>query len=61
MAIIGLDIDGVLTDIHQFEVENGRKFFEEKFQKSIVDYNAQDIDDIFGCSKEESKAFWTKY
>ena len=55
MAVIGLDIDGVLTDIHKFQLEKGEKFFKEKFQRDVVNRDAQDI------NEKESRAFWTKY
>lgn len=61
MAVIGLDIDGVLTDIHKFQLEKGEKFLKEKFQRDVVNRDAQDIDEIFECNEKESRAFWTKY
>ena len=55
MAVIGLDIDGVLTDIHKFQLEKGEKFFKEKFKKDVVNRDAQDINEIFECSEKESR------
>ena len=55
---IGVDVDGVLTDLESYQLKYGKKYF-----KNVTDINEDgyDICDIFHCSKEESEAFWTKY
>lgn len=58
MLNIGIDVDGVLTNLEKFQLENGKKYFGET---SIVNEKAYDIQDIFGCSAEEREKFWTKY
>ena len=34
---IGIDIDGVLTDIEQWQLDYGSKFYFEKYNKQILD------------------------
>lgn len=55
--IIGVDIDGVLTDLESYQIEKGREYF----KKEIVDINGYDVDSIFGVSKKECDEFWDKY
>ena len=51
---IGVDVDGVLTDLESYQLKYGKKYF-----KNVTDINEDgyDICDIFHCSKEESEAF----
>ena len=58
---IGIDVDGVLTDIQGFNRNYAPPFFKKKFNIDIVDENPLDIRDIFKCSDEEYKAYWNKY
>ena len=58
MANIGVDVDGVLTNLEKFQLENGKKFFGEN---KIVNKNAYDVKDIFDCSSSEREKFWLKY
>jgi len=54
---IGIDIDGVLTDIEKFQIEYGSKYFSKK-NKTIVNPNAYDTTDLFGITLEEDNEFW---
>ncbi len=54
---IGIDIDGVLTNIREFQIIKGEKFFGRK----IINENGFTICEMFNCTEEESKKFWTKY
>ncbi len=54
---IGIDIDGVLTDIEQWQLDVGGKFFSE-FNKSVVDKDGYEITEIFNVSKELDSEFW---
>ena len=56
MAIIGVDIDGTLTDIAKFQLEEGKNFFGRK----AVHPNEFDVKDMFECSQEEENAFWKR-
>lgn len=58
---IGIDIDGVLTDIESFQLKFGESFFKNKYNKDIVNRNGYTIKEIFDCTKEQEKEFWTKY
>ncbi|MGN0005039.1 MAG: hypothetical protein ACI37Z_03615 [Candidatus Gastranaerophilaceae bacterium] len=57
---IGIDIDGVLTDIEQWQLDVGGKFF-SKFEKSIVNENGYQIKDIFGVTEELDQQFWDNF
>ena len=52
---IGIDIDGVLTDIATFQLERGVKHFGK-----IIDKNGYEIRDIFNCSRVKESEFWLK-
>lgn len=55
---IGIDVDGVLTDLESYQLKYGKKYF-----KDVTDINEDgyDICDIFHCSRAEREKFWTKY
>ena len=50
---IGIDIDGFLTDIATFQLEEGKKYFGE-----IINENGYSIKEIFNCSKSDEVKFW---
>ena len=58
---IGIDIDGVLTDIHEFNLRHAPPFFKRKYDRDVVDYKPYDIRDIFGCPDKEWMAYWKRY
>ena len=55
---IGIDVDGVLTDLESYQLKYGKKYF-----KNVKDINESgyDICDIFHCDKEKASSFWAKY
>lgn len=55
---LGLDIDGVLTNIEAFQFKYGIPYFKEKYQKNVVNENGKNMRQIFDCSKEEELNFW---
>lgn len=57
---IGIDIDGVLTDIEQWQLDVGGKFF-SKYNKSIVNKDGYEITEIFNISDELDDKFWNEY
>lgn len=57
----GVDIDGVLTDICSYQLEKGIPFFKEKYHKDVINSKGFDIQEIFGCSKEERYDFWKQH
>ncbi|MEG1494909.1 MAG: hypothetical protein RR047_00415 [Bacilli bacterium] len=54
---IGIDIDGVLTDIAKYEIDLGTKYFCNQ-QVSIVDSKAYFTKDMFNITKEMDNQFW---
>ena len=57
---IGIDIDGVLTDIEQWQLDVGGKFF-SKYNKSVVNNDGYEITEIFDISNELDDEFWNEY
>lgn len=58
---IGIDIDGVLTDIEQWQLDYGSKFYYENYNKGIVNYKGYETNEIFDSSQEYDDLFWDKY
>ena len=58
---VGIDIDGVLTDIHSFNLKYAPPFFMKKFGREVVDENPYDIRDIFDCPDDEHVSYWKKH
>lgn len=56
---IGVDVDGVLTNIDQYQIKYGKKYFNKSDNE--IDTSKSEIEDIFHVSKEEAKKFWIKY
>ena len=48
---VGIDIDGTITDIFDFEVREGRKFF----NKEPVNNHTLSVKEMFGCTEEEEQ------
>lgn len=44
---IAIDIDGVLTDIEQWQLDYGSKFYFEKYRKEILNSEGYETTDIF--------------
>ena len=57
---IGIDIYGVLTDIEQWQLDCGGKFF-SKLNKSVVNKDGYEITEIFNVSDELDSQFWNEY
>lgn len=57
---IGIDIDGVLTDIEQWQLDYGGKFF-SKFNKSVVNKDGYEIITIFEVDDNLDNQFWNAY
>ena len=57
---IGIDIDGVLTDIEQWQLDVGGKFF-SKFNKGVANKDGYEIIEIFNVSDELDNQFWNEY
>ncbi len=57
---IGIDIDGVLTNLEQWQLDNGSKFF-SKYNKSVVREDEYEISEIFNVNEELDDEFWNEY
>jgi len=55
---IGIDIDGVLTDIHGFNHRHAPQYFKRKFGREVADEAPYDIRDIFKCPDNEWMSYW---
>lgn len=58
---IGLDVDGVLTDLEGYQLKYGKKYFLKRKPNLKINAAGYDICDIFHCTKSEREKFWTKY
>ena len=58
---IGIDIDGVLTDIEQWQLDYGSKYYYNKLNKGIRNHNQYETLDIFESTPEEDDLFWYDY
>ena len=58
---IGIDMDGVLTDIQGFNSRYAPRFFKRKFNREVVNDTPYDIRDIFKCPENEYQAYWKRY
>ena len=58
---IGIDIDGVLTDVERQQLDYGSKFYYERYQKEIVDFEGYDTNQIFNVDDKLDEEFWRKY
>ena len=57
---IGIDIDGVLTDIEQWQLDFGEKFF-SKYNKRVVNRDGYETREIFDVEDTLDDLFWNKY
>lgn len=55
---IGIDIDGVLTNIIRYICDYGSKYFFEKYGKLDININAWSIKDMFRVTDDEDKECW---
>lgn len=58
---IGIDIDGVLTDIEQWQLDYGSKYFYEHYNKEIINYKGYETIEIFEIEDKIDNKFWKKY
>ena len=59
--IIGIDIDGVLTNLERFQLDYGSKYFFETENKININPNEYEIIDIFNATTEKDDKFWKEY
>lgn len=58
---IGLDVDGVFTELDKFQIEYGTIFFKKKYNMDVVNPYGSSIREIFDCTKEQEEEFWIKH
>ena len=58
--IIGIDIDGVLTDLETYQLEEGLKWIKETGIGKLVNPEAYETYDIFSWTLKQDKLFWDK-
>jgi len=57
---IGIDIDGVLTDVRKFTIEEGLKYCEENKKGRLINPDAYSSEDVFDWDAETDLDFWKK-
>lgn len=57
---IGIDIDGVLVDIEKFQLEQGSKYFFEKYHKKIYNPKGYETYQMFNVDLKKDQEFWKK-
>lgn len=58
---IGIDIDGVLTDIEKWQLDYGSKFYYENYNKGIINPKGYETNEIFDSDIKCDDLFWNKY
>lgn len=58
---IGIDVDGVLTDINQWIIDYGSKMIFEKYNREIENKDAYEFIDMFNVDIKVEKDFWEEY
>lgn len=58
---IGIDMDGVLTDLESWQLDYGSKFYYEKFGKNVINHKGYETNDIFDSTSEIDDEFWEEY
>lgn len=57
---IGIDIDGVLTNIYDYILNEGLKYCEENNKGTLINTKAYRTIDMFGWDTETDNDFWLK-
>lgn len=57
MSIVGIDIDGVVTQFYKYALEKGEQFFKH----APVNFKGYSVGEIFGETHQNEKRFWEKY
>lgn len=57
---IGIDIDGVLTNVGKFIIEEGQKYCEENQKGKLLKTDVLDTKEVFGWDNETDVDFWLK-
>ena len=55
---IGIDIDGVLIDYGDYIRTYGAQYLGKKYNLKIVNPDGYSAEEVFGCTRKQSKMFW---
>lgn len=55
---IAFDVDGIITNLQNFEIREGKKYFNDEAR--ITNPNFLNFKDLFNCTKKEEDDFWLK-
>lgn len=58
---IGIDIDGVITNIGEYQIDIASKYFYEKDKSLIKNIKAYNIEEMFETSVNVDKQFWMEF
>lgn len=58
---IGIDIDGVLTDIEQWQLDYASKFYYEKYNMDIINSKGYFTNEFYNVPIEFDDEFWAEY
>ena len=58
---IGIDIDGVLTDIEKWQLDYGSKFYFENYGIEIQNNEGYEVTNIFNIDSKLDDQFWNEY
>lgn len=56
--VVGVDIDGVLTHLDEYQLKNTRKYFKNHFNKDVVNPQGSSLREIYGCSAGAALGYW---
>lgn len=57
---LGIDIDGVLTDVRKFTIEEGLKYCKQHKKGELVNPAAYDSSNVFSWDEKTDLDFWKK-
>ncbi|MDD3048808.1 MAG: lysophospholipid acyltransferase family protein [Bacilli bacterium] len=58
---IAFDADGVLFDTELYQFKKAPKYFKKKYNMDLINENGYGVKEMFNCSDEQEKDFWTKH
>ncbi len=58
---IGINVDGVLTNMEQWQLDYGSKFFLSNHNTEVANHKAYDASEVFAVEENKSLDFWNKY
>lgn len=56
---IAFDVDGIMTDLVEFQIKYGKKYF--KNRNIEIDDTKLNFKEMFHCTEQEENDFWKKY